>query len=102
MTCDEGVLRAMERDLGGRYIPVGECKEGIKAKNKSVTLIEPEAFSEVRAQTEDVICDIARKMVEGYVDASPLVYKGDVKCRYCEMRAVCRLYEFDAEDESAE
>lgn len=102
LTSDEGVLRAMEKDLGGRYIPVGEGKEGIKAKNKSVTLIEPEAFSDVRAQTEEVICDIARKMVEGHVEASPLEYKGDVKCRYCEMRAVCRVYEFDVEDESAE
>lgn len=98
LTNDEGVLRAMERELEGRYIPVSEGKEGIKAKSKSVTLIDPEQFSQVREESESVICDIARQMVDGHIEAQPLEYKGDVKCRYCEMRPVCRLYEFNRED----
>lgn len=93
LTNEESILRAMERDLGGKYIAVKEDKDTIKAKNKSVTLIEPDAFEEVRAETERVICDIARDMVEGHMEAAPLEYKGDVKCRYCEMRAVCRRYD---------
>ena len=93
LTNEESILRAMEKDLGGKYIAVKEDKDTIKAKNKSVTLIEPDAFEDVRRETERVICDIAREMVEGRMEADPLEYKGDVKCRYCEMRAVCRRYD---------
>ena len=95
LTNDESILRAMEQDLGGRYIPVKEGKDGIKAKGKSLTLIDQDDFAVVREETERVICEVARELIEGHIEALPLEYKGDVKCRYCEMRAVCRAFDRD-------
>ncbi len=95
LTDDENVLRAMERGLDGKYIAVAVKGDELKAKDKSITLVDRDAFDLLRAHTEEVIASVAGEMYAGRVEAEPLEHKGRVKCDWCEMRSVCRRYDID-------
>ena len=99
LTDDEDVLRAMECGLDGKYIAVTIKDDAPKAKNKSITLAEQGFFDELKEHTESLITAIARDMYEGKIEAQPLEHKGKVKCRWCEMRAICRRYDIDGIEE---
>ncbi len=82
---DELVVRAMERDLGGVYIPVTDSSRG-----KSC-LASPEKLARIRRHIEKTVCDMADRIYAGEV--SPLPIQRNEKtfpCEYCRYRAVCR------------
>lgn len=86
---DEDILRAMERDLCGKYIPVKLKKDGSIAGAPSLASLEE--FGRLYGELCDTIKKISEKMRSGRADAAPLK-KGpdDTPCRYCAMKPFCR------------
>lgn len=83
---DLDVLKAMDKELQGRYIPVKLKADGSFTKYSYVGTLEK--FGEIMQQVNDVVDKIACEMKGGNVSASPLD-KTD-PCRYCKMKPVCR------------
>ena len=82
---DKEILEAMEKGLGGVYIPY---KAGAK-ENKSA--IPADKFEEKLDGLDRVLSDIAGEMRSGKADATPGDKKGArTGCEYCPMEAVCR------------
>lgn len=92
---DETVLRAMEIDLRGMFIPV---KLDSKGKMKTSHLATFEQFGQLRRKIERVLCDMATDLREGKVDAVPLTdgKQEHNPCRWCDYKTVCHHGEGDA------
>lgn len=92
---DPDILRAMDRELAGRYIPVTlDPKSGEIDKGSQKSLASLERMGELVGEIGDVITRIAGDMRSG--NASPCPREGGKKnraCEYCDMRAVCRSTE---------
>lgn len=84
---DGEILRAMERDLAGKYIPVKELKNGTFTKT---TAIPAEGFDELRETVTSAVAKIADGMKNGSTDALPLKHGNNLPCDYCSMMPICR------------
>ena len=91
---DEAVLRAMEADLEGRYIPVTMEKDGIRGKS-AVTGGEMEALEREMCAS---IARIGGEMSRGEAQARPQVIHGKDPCQWCKMKPVCRRGGAEKED----
>ncbi len=81
---DPDILRAMEKELNGQYIP---CKDGKNGVTGSV--VSAETFEELLDRLDETLSNIAGEMKTGRADATPSGKKKDV-CTYCPMKPVCR------------
>ncbi len=82
---DERVIRAMERDDAGVYIP----KRSAKTMHRFAS---SEKFSRIRAHIEKLVCDMADGIYGGDIAPLPAQKKREDQspCEYCGYRAVCR------------
>lgn len=89
---DMEILRAMEKELGGRYIPVKLKKDNTVSASSSIATLE--TFGKLYDQICETVKKIASEMKSGKADATPLVKsdkgKKEVACRYCKMKPFCR------------
>ena len=83
---DETVLRAMERDLGGKYIPATQGKKGIK----SSAALSGEEMEQLEQTMIDSIARVGGEMCSGAAEARPMKLHGKDPCTYCIMKEVCR------------
>lgn len=83
---DEEILRAMEPELAGKYIPVSVKKDGSLTRGSAV--ISAERLGALYRDMEETVCRIAMRMRSG--EASPRPLAGENPCRYCRMRSICR------------
>lgn len=83
---DMEIVRAMEEDVGGRFIPVTLLKSG-DFKQSSALLGEP-ALQLVMQYVERLIATMAQTLVAGDVAAKPLM-RGINACAWCPYTAVC-------------
>lgn len=82
------VLRAMEADLGARYIPVSLKKDETFTKRSAVIGTDDEFEYWERTITETV-SEKARGILKGCADAAPL--RGEHNpCGFCALKPVCR------------
>ena len=81
------VLRAMEKDIAGNYIPVKLTKEGIPDKHSSC--ISGKGMERLRAFTYDKLREMAESLLEGNAEAEPLVNGSDTPCDYCSYADIC-------------
>lgn len=90
---DERILRAMDANLEGKYIPISQKKDGTFSSK-----IELETLEEMGSLMEEV-CETLRgigaDMKQGKADPSPLVHERQAPCSYCEMKSVCRKAIYD-------
>lgn len=87
---DLEVLRAMDRDLEGRYIPVKLTKKGIPDARSP--LATKEEFEGLLDEIRNKIAEIGREMASGRASASPLQHKRvDDPCKYCDLKKLCRV-----------
>ena len=84
---DGDVLRAMDRELKGEYIPVKELKDGTFTKN---TAIPAEGFDELLETVTSALASNVGGMKKGRADALPLKHGGVLPCDTCPMMPVCR------------
>lgn len=96
-------LAGMERDGGGRFIPVtiGQSKAKAKDESDSKTVIKgPVAtlaeFGKLQQRVEKAVTDMANTLREGQIGALPTFTENFHACDYCEYRAVCGREDGDA------
>lgn len=84
---DETVLRAMESDLKGVFIPVSFTKSGgIKSKD----LVTLQQFGILKKHIQNVLTSMAVQLHNGAIDARPKADKdGNSMCKYCDYHDIC-------------
>ena len=87
---DEHVLRAMDRELSGRYLPVRFNKDGSVRAGDEKYLLTLEGIGDLSDKMDAAIRRIGEAIKGGDAKASPLVEKNKNPCRFCDMKAVCR------------
>ncbi|MDD6799100.1 MAG: PD-(D/E)XK nuclease family protein [Firmicutes bacterium] len=85
---DADVLKAMEKKLEGRYIPVKLKKDG--GFSTAMPLETVEGFGKLMNDIESKIRDICFEMKNGRACAEPIRDSRNDACRYCAMLPVCR------------
>ncbi len=87
---DETVLRAMDRELSGRYVPVREDKNGGLAASGKANLATLEDFGRICGEVETVIGEIAARIRAGSAEAKPQRISAFDPCESCAHRVICR------------
>ncbi len=85
---DENVLRAMDTELSGKYLPVKIKKDGAFSSSASLTSLE--GFKTLLSSIEDTVGRIGEEIKRGNASAKPIQDKKHDACKYCAMRPVCR------------
>jgi ATP-dependent helicase/nuclease subunit B len=83
---DEEVLRGMERDLAGVYIPVKQGEDGF---DRYSSLATSEEMGRLSRKVKELVAQMAEALGDGAVAALPVNSEGYKTCEYCEFRAVC-------------
>lgn len=86
---NEKVLDAMEKGVGGEFIPVDKNKDGKLSKSSSV--VSAEIFDRIFDSIEIRIKNMAESLYFGEIDAFP----EEKACEYCDYRSVCRFEDGD-------
>ena len=99
---DEKILRAMEHNLEGRYIPV-KLKEGAAFKSgASGALATLEQIGRLERYVIRTLANIARELSGGNAHVKPYKVRNRMdSCRFCDMRRVCRFEEGDGNKKTA-
>lgn len=82
------VIKAMERDLEGVYIPAGVDKKG----NVTGNVISLESLTNLKNKVNDLIKEMASRLQAGDINALPV----EDGCKYCSYKDVCKREESDA------
>ncbi len=80
------VLRAMEPDLAGLFIPVSTTKSGELSKASSLATLEQ--FGRIRNRIQQLLTEMAEQLHTGAVDAVPIGGDKD-GCSRCDYHDVC-------------
>ncbi len=95
---DDEILRAMEHNLEGKFIPVKVLKSG-DGYRSGAPVVSLEDFDALYRRILGTVRELAVGIKSGKSDAAPLkTYLHDA-CKYCPMKPVCR---FDAVSEVEE
>lgn len=97
---DETVLRAMEADLGGQFIPVKAKKDGTLSGGAACSVSSREELEEWENTLRDAIARTGDALVSGQAQAEPLCRHHESPCRFCSVRAICRAAKDGEEGES--
>ncbi|MCL2035155.1 MAG: PD-(D/E)XK nuclease family protein [Oscillospiraceae bacterium] len=89
---DEEVLRGMERDIKGIYIPVRMQKDGKPDTSNLMNLAEMGALSR---RIKGQILKMAEHLRDGRILACPTAANGVLACEYCDYKAVCGFEQGD-------
>ena len=101
---DEDVLRAMDEEISGIFIPVKKlAKEKVIEENgeekvvkfsETSPLVTLSELGKLKQYTESLICEMVQELHQGRIEAIPLE-DGSVSCSYCDFRSVCNHQETD-------
>ena len=98
---DEAVLRAMDSELGGLYIPVKLKKDGVYVSDPPLQTLAD--FGALMKKVSGVASELASEIKRGRADAKPLRDREHDACRYCPDKPICRMRMTGGDDiESAE
>ena len=84
---DEMVLRAMDKEGAGVFIPVSRTSTG--KLRRSTKLADLAKLGRIRERLDELMIQLADQLYKGQVDAAPLVH-GQSPCSFCDWRTVCR------------
>lgn len=87
---DENTLLAMEKELGGKFIPVGISKSGDSFTGNVITA---EQMGKLRRRIDDILRQMAENLHSGIIPATPAYEKSRYKntCKYCDYSSVCGM-----------
>ena len=86
---DIEILKAMDKDLKGIYIPFKYSKD--KGMSNPDYLMSIEQMGDLARKVEEILNQIASQMKNGKVKAKPITDKErETPCRYCRMKPICR------------
>lgn len=83
---DDEIIKAMEKDVAGVYIPVKLSKDGYTKASK---LISEKQFEHLRRYSEELLISMAEQLGEGGIEAVPLVKKNARPCKFCDYWSIC-------------
>lgn len=85
---DEVVIRGMDREASGVFIPVKFNKDGTpRASGKLASL---EKLGNIERHLEQLVIDMAQKLYAGDIAATPLCTRAATPCDVCDYFPVCR------------
>ena len=87
---DDNVLRAMDAELSGKYLPVKIKKDGEFSAASAASLTSLEGFKTLLSSIEDTVGSIGEEIKRGNAAANPLRINKRDACEYCAMRPICR------------
>lgn len=90
LVMNEEILRAMDADLKGRFIPVKLKQDGTPYAQSQRSLAGPTEFMRRFDELRGTIARISAEMKRGDARAYPLVRGGKSPCDYCDAKSVCR------------
>lgn len=85
---DEVVLRGMDKEASGLFVPVSFLKSG--APRASSKLAHLEKIGNIRRHVEQLVVEMAKGLYEGDIRAVPLRNAAHCPCDTCDYRVVCR------------
>ena len=85
---DPEILRAMDKDLTGAYLPIRQKKDGGFTNPSALTSLE--SFNGLLSEIEATIKTIGKEIKRGNASAKPIKTKDHDACAWCELRPVCR------------
>jgi len=88
---DERVLKAMERQLEGRFIPY---KQGGRGRSDA-SLYSSDEFERLKQLVYKKMTDMVRQLYNGEIMAQPLCKKGSSPCGYCDFKNACGFEQGD-------
>lgn len=88
---NDAVIRAMDKDVSGKYIPVTVNKDGSYSKYSS--LASKEEFEEIYQGLTAALQQAGNQVKSGRACSRPVRRGGRLPCDSCPMRAVCRHME---------
>ncbi len=87
---DDSVVKAMEKECGGKFIPVRKTNNGYDRFSKLVT---EKQFENLRKYSYRLLKETAEELYSGKIDASPLVLnKNYLICDHCDYYSICGEY----------
>lgn len=87
---DVEILQAMEKNLGGRYIPVKLKSSSEISKSSEKSLLTIDEFDELISIVNDRIISIGKELNNGDMSAIPLKTSRHDACEYCANKPICR------------
>jgi ATP-dependent helicase/nuclease subunit B len=85
---DEEILYAMSEELSPEFLlGAKKNKEGILSGK---ALANDTDFEDIYNKLQNTIIKISNSLIDGCADASPMKINGELPCRYCNMKPVCR------------
>ncbi len=94
---DADVIKGMEREAKGVFIPTGLKGDTPTRPQSLVTLSE---LGKIKEHIEKLILEMASGLKSGDISASPIVSKTSNPCGYCEYITICRVSETDIREQS--
>jgi len=85
---DEEVLRLMEKQLTGKYIPVTVKKDG--TLSTTLTLESLEGLGRLMNEITTTVARLASEMKKGFASCRPLKDAKHDGCRFCPHKSICR------------
>ncbi len=82
---DPSVVLAMEAEGNKHFIPANLNKEGRPTGN----VVTADQFALLRGLVEDLLTQMARRLLAGDIEALPLKNGEKSQCAYCDYRAIC-------------
>lgn len=90
---DHEILRAMDKELEGRFIPVKLKKDGISFASET-NIASLEKFGQLFSSIKETVTNIGEEIKSGVADAKPKTVfsngKNSPRCAYCDMYPICR------------
>lgn len=90
---EDEVIKGMEENGAGVYVPVKLKKDGRPDTYSSVVSLEQ--FGAIKTQIEKNITQMAELLYSGKAAATPLSGSGGDPCTYCEYKIICRRDAFE-------
>ncbi len=87
---EPNVVRAMERDAAGVYLPIALKSDDTLASRSADKLASLEKLGRIRGHIEKTISEMASALYEGRTPALPIREGQRLQCDFCEYASVCR------------
>lgn len=84
-------LRAMDETFSGLYAPVKLKKDG-SYKKADLMPMDRLLFSELQKFVKERIENLGEKLLDGRIEAKPILRSGELSCRWCDYWSVCGNY----------
>jgi ATP-dependent helicase/nuclease subunit B len=89
---DKEILKAMEKNFEGSYIPVKLKADGNFTAASPVQTLE--GFGLIMRGISDTINKLGKQLKDGRADALPQKKSGHNACEYCPQKPICRIGDF--------